>query len=228
MSDIVSIVEALSSILWPIIVIIFIIYFRSPIEQIIESAKSRKWTIKIGGQELTMEEVNSQQRDLITDLQEQIIGIRPKIEGIDNKTNIGILEKINKESQSVLWVDDDPKKYTFIKQYLLDLGVNVDLALSTTEALNKYNQNKYNVILSDLGREENGIYNDHAGIDLLKLIRNLNDKIPFIIYCSYHKVEEYSEEARLNRATWITASATDLLRFFMKNPNQPKGQGRKN
>ena len=43
---------------------------------LLESAKLRKFTLKIGGQELTMEELTDQQSKLLSDLQSQIEALR--------------------------------------------------------------------------------------------------------------------------------------------------------
>ncbi len=74
-----KIITSISSLLWPLIVILVIIIFRPYVATIIESARSRKFTIKIGGQELTMEEANGQQRKYIADLQDQITKMNEKI-----------------------------------------------------------------------------------------------------------------------------------------------------
>jgi hypothetical protein len=75
MDKIGTLLDGFSSLLWPIIVILVIYLFRDAVLTIVESAKSRKFTIKIGDNELTMEEVSKQQRLLINDLQEQVINI---------------------------------------------------------------------------------------------------------------------------------------------------------
>ncbi len=53
-----KLIQAIATALWPVIVIILVLKFRPAITAIVESAKSRRFTLKIGGQELTMEEAN--------------------------------------------------------------------------------------------------------------------------------------------------------------------------
>ena len=73
--------KALAALAWPVIVFLLILFFRPAIKALIESAKSRKFTLKLGGQELTMEEVNQQQRTITTDLQTQVAEIRKSLQG---------------------------------------------------------------------------------------------------------------------------------------------------
>ncbi len=71
-----ALLSSISTVLWPLIVIAAMVFLRPAVTDLIQSAKSRKFTIKIGGQELTMEEANEQQLALITDLQSQVADIR--------------------------------------------------------------------------------------------------------------------------------------------------------
>jgi hypothetical protein len=62
-----KLVLAIATLLWPIIVFVNIIGFWPGIAAIIESARSRKFAVKIGGQELSMEEASNGQQWLIMD-----------------------------------------------------------------------------------------------------------------------------------------------------------------
>lgn len=76
MDGIQRLLQAVAVLLWPLIVLFIIILFRPAVSAIVESARSRKFTLKIGGQELTMEEANANQRSLIADLQDQVSEIK--------------------------------------------------------------------------------------------------------------------------------------------------------
>ena len=54
MTDIAKLLEAIGAVAWPAIVILLILLFRPAIAGLIESAKSRKFTLRLGGQELTI------------------------------------------------------------------------------------------------------------------------------------------------------------------------------
>jgi PleD family two-component response regulator len=53
---------------------------------------------------------------------------------------------------TVLWVDDRPSNNIFERQSLEALGVSFVLAISTDEALSKVAKQKFDVIISDMGR----------------------------------------------------------------------------
>ncbi len=197
-----KIITSISSLLWPLIVILVIIIFRPYVATIIESARSRKFTIKIGGQELTMEEANGQQRKYIADLQDQITKMNEKISllsvnekilslSVNEKSHLpdtSILENLPDTSplgnlpKSILWVDDHPKNNSYFVEQLGEIGTSVDLALSTNEGIYKFQHGRYQAIISDMGRQEDGKYKPDAGMDLLRLVREIDTQIPYNLF----------------------------------------------
>ena len=69
MEDLSTVLEGIASLLWPLIVLFVIIKFHGPVKEIIESAKKRKFTVKVGEYEISMEEVSEQFRAMLKDLQ---------------------------------------------------------------------------------------------------------------------------------------------------------------
>ena len=57
MESFAKLVSALSSLAWPAIFGILLYKFYQPLKSLIESARGRKFTIKVAGNELTMEEL---------------------------------------------------------------------------------------------------------------------------------------------------------------------------
>src|SRR5258708_5452161 len=53
---------------------------------------------------------------------------------------------------TVLWVDDRPNNNTSERQALEELGIQFTISTSTEDALEKLQQENYNVIISDMGR----------------------------------------------------------------------------
>ena len=80
MEEFTKFVEAISTLLWPLIVIAVVVFFRPSVNGLIESARLRKFSLKIGGQELSMDEANELQRSLIADLQSQLAELRKRLE----------------------------------------------------------------------------------------------------------------------------------------------------
>ena len=213
MTDFAKILEGISALLWPCIVILLVFLFKPAVAALIESAKSRKFSLKIGGQELTMEEANAQQRTLIADLQTQVLEIQKKIGGISQSKTKQHATKTRGIDQRarILWVDDQPKNNSYFVQQLSDKGFSIDLALSTSEGLRRFDREKYSIIISDMGRTEEGSYKVTAGLELLKNIRAQSLEIPFIIFCTSRKSREHSSEAKALGVTSITSSPTELM-----------------
>lgn len=62
-------ISAVASLLWPLIVLAALVVFRNPLARLI---RQRDFTVKIAGQELSVNDLNDQQTALITDLQKQV------------------------------------------------------------------------------------------------------------------------------------------------------------
>ena len=218
MESFTKLLEGIATLAWPLIVVALLVILMPAIAGIAESAKSRKFTLKVGGQELTMDEISEQQRSLISDLQTQLLELRDRLDELSLKATIepvgptptsAISHPEAEIVRSVLWVDDFPKNNSYFIEQLHNLGVSVDLARSTDEGLSLFKRRRYTHVISDMGRNEEGFENPDAGIDLLKEVRDLDPDIPFLIFCSSRGVRRYGEEARQLGAK-ITTSATEL------------------
>jgi CheY-like chemotaxis protein len=212
-----KLLEAIATLAWPGIVIAIIVIFRPAVAAIIESARSRKFTLKVGGQELTMDEASEQQRSLIADLQTQLVEVRKRLETVVPEA----LPAVNAApalpappAARMLWVDDFPKNNSYFVEQLTNLGIKVDLALTTSEGLSLFGRRKYSCVISDMGRHEDDAENSDAGLDLLKAIRERDAQIPFLIFCSSRGVREHGAEARRLGVTGITSSPTELSGFL--------------
>ncbi len=78
---------------------------------------------------------------------------------------------------SVLWVDDVPANNTYEQRTLAALGIAVDLAVSTSEALVKVGRSTYDLILSDMARER-----PDAGLILLQRLRESGCRAEVVFY----------------------------------------------
>ena len=112
--------------------------------------------------------------------------------------------------RQVLWVDDRPSNNTAIVTSLSQLGVRVDLALTTEEALSKLAAHAYDLIISDLGRTENGQENQMAGLDLIRAVRTIDQRTPIFIYAGARGMAN-SDQLRDAGATLVTDRPTVLL-----------------
>jgi CheY-like chemotaxis protein len=222
MEDITKLIHAIASVAWPLIVVFIIILFSGGIRQVLESAKGRKFTLKVAGNELTMDEVSEQQRALITDLQKQIIEVQKRLEMSVLAPTKGAVKQIENALpivRSILWVDDNPRNNAYTIASLSEQGIQVDTALSTSEGLAKFGARRYDRIISDMARTESGQYNRTAGLDLVRQIRAIDKDIPIVIYSSVRSNQEYRKEALAAGANEMTSSTTVLLNALKLRPD---------
>jgi CheY-like chemotaxis protein len=72
MEQLAKLISAISSLAWPAIFLVVIFTFSESIKKLIDSARGRKFTIKVAGNELTMEEASAQTRVMLIDMQTKI------------------------------------------------------------------------------------------------------------------------------------------------------------
>ena len=224
MKDFSSLLSAFANLLWPAAVMWLVWRLHEPLAELILSAKSRKFTLKIGGQELSMDEANAQQQKLIADLQSKVAELT-KTMGIGSLgANQAIVARTDetpaKVLTSVLWVDDHPKNNSYFVEQLNQLGVRVDPALTTTDGLAMLGNRGYGAVISDMGRTENGHFNGTAGLDLLRAIRVRDPDVPVFFFCSTRAAEKHRSEAMQEKANGITSSPTEL--YALLNLDQLK------
>lgn len=111
----------------------------------------------------------------------------------------------------VLWVDDIPEHNVYEVKNLEARGVFVSLARSTKEATEILQRNWFDLIISDIHREEDGVSRKSAGFEFLTTLReDLRIYTPVIFYTS--NANRFVEEpvARKYRAA-IVDSSNELL-----------------
>lgn len=118
---------------------------------------------------------------------------------------------IRRASRStVLWVDDNPNNNSYERQALEALGVSFVLAISTDEALKKISRQRFDAIISDMGRPPD----PRAGYTLLDKLRSSGDQTPFIIYAGSREPEHVAESRR-HGAIGCTNNANELFEMVL-------------
>lgn len=69
MESFAKLIESLAKLAWPALVVYAIYKFYDPLKLLLNSVISRKITVKVGDNELTIDDASEQQRLLISDLQ---------------------------------------------------------------------------------------------------------------------------------------------------------------
>lgn len=222
MDNVGDILNGLAALAWPVLFVVLLLRFSASISEVIRSARRRKFSIKVGDNELTMEEASEQQRRLINDIQEQLVSLQKCVEraGEPAAESFGVVaDPEAKTVDKILWVDDYPGNNANIMAHLSDLGVNVTTALSTEEGLRKFGAGHYDAVLSDMGRREGGQSNHGAGVDLARQIREMDSEVPFFIFCSRRGKARLEEKALGAGANGVTTSGVELLRWLSRVGN---------
>lgn len=110
----------------------------------------------------------------------------------------------------ILWVDDNPSNNVYERLALEAFGIEFSLATSTDVALQTLSIQRFDAIISDMGRPPD----PRAGYTLLEKLRSSGDKTPFIIYAGSHSVE-HQTEARFRGAIGSTNRAIDLFEMVI-------------
>jgi CheY-like chemotaxis protein len=118
---------------------------------------------------------------------------------------------IRRASRStVLWVDDNPNNNSYERRALEALGVSLVLAQSTDEALKKISRQRFDAIISDMGRPPD----PRAGYTLLDKLRSSGDQTPFIIYAG-SRDPEHVAESRRHGAIGCTNNPNELFEMVL-------------
>lgn len=240
MENFAIIIDSVANLLWPLIVIAVLFTFRKSVRGLIESARGRKFNVKIGDMELSMDEFSQQQSTMIKDLQTRINELQRQVEGTAKATeeksttkaapaSKKVAEKRDAEKATalsyadinldddisdILWVDDNPRNNALLIDALHYLDISVSTAASTLEALEHFKHGSFDCVISDSCRREGKEFdNCQAGIELASQIRELDDEVPIYIYTD--KVDEkLRQRAESVGATAVTSSPSELLKLL--------------
>lgn len=111
---------------------------------------------------------------------------------------------------TILWVDDFPQNNTPIVSTLRELGIAVEIALTTAEALARVGVNNYNLIITDLGRKEGEEDRSMAGLELINELRARGHGVPVIVFAGSRGLQHRAELTAAG-AAMVTNKASDLI-----------------
>jgi len=148
------------------------------------------------------EETNSTQN-----IQDQLNSI---VELVSKTSHIEPKSANTEWKNKILWVDDRPENNIFERNAFEAQGLKISLALSTQEALNILEYNKYAVIISDMGRKEG----NQEGYVLLDILRRAGNQTPFFIYAGSN-LQEHKKQALERGAQGSTNNAQELFQQVM-------------
>src|SRR5574338_272193 len=218
METIPDLIRAFATLLWPLIVIILLFAFRDGIRSLIDSARTRKFSVKVGEMELSMEEYNRQQSELIKDLQNQMVEMKKAMEEDHKSRQEGgkpappavpdYSLRPPSRRRSILWVGDRPQGNAVMLQNLFDAGLDVTTVPSSREGLSKLRAMHFDKVVTDLHHPNGVTTGSPPGIELVKSIREMREDIPVYIFTSPKQAEEMFDLAGDAGANQITGSPT--------------------
>ncbi len=98
-------------------------------------------------------------------------------EGIDKSNTVNQILTRLPAGKKILWVDDHPEGNTMEAEAFEAAGITVILATSNKEAIIKFKGTEFDLIISDIARDDH-----ESGIDLPKIICEDRNRVPPIIY----------------------------------------------
>jgi len=113
----------------------------------------------------------------------------------------------------LLWIDDNPENNLSMARRLRVAGVEVETALSTAEAVERYAPDAFQLVVSDMGRYEgpDGAYEARAGFHLLERLRQVDPDAPVAFCTSPRAVAAHREEALARGALVISATCEEIF-----------------
>jgi CheY-like chemotaxis protein len=215
------VIEAIGSLLWPLLVAVLLIrvvpHIPGVVADLRRAMRTRAFTVKIGGVELSVEEAAEQLRRHVADLQDHLVDElsdrdRAAPPPSPGGPPAGPAPAADQGRPTVLWVDDEPDANTLELAKLRDDGVEVLLARSTAEAMDVLSLRRgIGAIVTDLGRSEDGEFRSHAGLALLRQLDEAEQDQPVVVYTSPRRVELDRQDALNAGAAAVTASPVELL-----------------
>jgi CheY-like chemotaxis protein len=204
-----KLISALASLAWPLVFAVLLFKLYAPIRALVDSARARKFSIKVAGNELTMEEASEQQRVILADMQTKFSELEKRLQAAPDYSTVQ-LQGASTISKRILWVDDNPKNNSFLVALLEERGAKVEVAISTDEAMTKLRKQRFDIILTDMRRPEG----EKAGINLVRRAKAIDASLPVYIFCGAWAAKNMREEALAAGASGITSSGTTLLSFL--------------
>ena len=115
----------------------------------------------------------------------------------------------------ILIVDDNAEIREIVQEYLIDKDCLIEGAGNGKEALEKYENNPYDIIITDLKMPE------ISGIELIKLIKQRTNITEFIIITGYASVDTAIEAVKIGAFDYIVKPfRMEELKVAVKNAKE--------
>lgn len=116
----------------------------------------------------------------------------------------------------VLWVDDNPENNAEVAKEFEFRGIQVTAAVSTADAVQRYDPAVHKFIVSDMGRFEGAdkAYVERAGLDLLTQLKARRADVQLVFCTSARAATTYRAEALAAGARAVVEDCSEVLRVM--------------
>lgn len=165
MRDIADVIGAATPLAGLLLVVVLLVVYRKGVRRLIEGAGR----VRVGG---------------FVDIEMMVSAVA---DGEGKEIPAARLESVAKRFEDarpkmaglrVLWVDDEPAGNVAERRMLRQLGVVVQTALTSTEAIDHLGRDDYDLVLTDIRRADP----DDSGVDMARRIRALGFTTPIVGY----------------------------------------------
>ncbi|HET6461343.1 MAG TPA: response regulator [Syntrophales bacterium] len=108
------------------------------------------------------------------------------------------MNDLKKRRKQVLVVDDEGGMRQILTEYLNEFGYEVDSAVNGQEAMQKYKNGHFDIVLSDL------VMSPMDGLELLGEIRKMDPDAIFIMMTGYPSLNSAMEAMKIGAADYVT------------------------
>lgn len=216
--------KAFSAMLWPIVALVIFLALRT---KLLAFFNKDSISIKVAGMEISVADVTKKMGADVADLQKHLAEMETQIASLVRNNATGnsdpnrataappeleVEVDPNIKSFRILWADDYPSNNAFLLEQFKTDGIDVVLALTTQEAINAFQNDRFDLIITDLGRREDGVSQPYAGLALIKEIRKLAREIPVLVYAGQRGMENMVKLKKAG-ANFVSQSAVELQRI---------------
>ncbi|MBU8977509.1 hypothetical protein JI752_015265 [Lysobacter sp. MMG2] len=109
-----KLIAAAASFAWPVVFAVLLYKLYEPIRNLVDSARGRKFSIKVAGNELSMEEASEQQRQVMSDVQAKLAELEQRLAASPVPVAAAApAPQPLTTGKRILWVDDNPRNNSF-------------------------------------------------------------------------------------------------------------------
>ncbi|MGU9978615.1 response regulator [Phreatobacter sp. HK31-P] len=209
--------DFLATLVWPALIVGTFYHFRESWPKIGEYIKSVVDAIlKREDVDIEFSGFKMKTSKVTVDIGKQVTEIQSRIASIESRFENNFLElptnPTHGNARKILWVDDFPSNNAFLIDRFRSQDIETVIAISTEHAMKLILSEDFSLVISDLGRIENGNENPFAGLDLIKSIRENDIDCPIAIF-SGHRGIEHRRMLMDAGADGVFDSGVDVIKF---------------